>query len=104
VNADSRTAEAQAGPLAGLRVLDFSTTAAGAQASQTLADFGAEVVQVEHPAFGEHVRLKPYIELSRSETLAEPGVLAGQHTDRILAELGYDAPAIASLRERGIVA
>ena len=62
------------------------------------------LVQVEHPSFGEHVRLKPYIELSRSETLAEPGVLAGQHTDDILAELGYDAPAIASLRERGIVA
>src|SRR6201992_213481 len=49
MNADSLTAEAQAGPLAGLRVLDFSTTAAGAQASQTLADFGAEVVQVEPP-------------------------------------------------------
>jgi crotonobetainyl-CoA:carnitine CoA-transferase CaiB-like acyl-CoA transferase len=62
------------------------------------------LVQVEHPAFGEHVRLKPYIELSRSETLAEPGVLAGQHTDKILAELGYDVPAITSLRERGIVA
>jgi crotonobetainyl-CoA:carnitine CoA-transferase CaiB-like acyl-CoA transferase len=62
------------------------------------------LVQVEHPSFGEHVRLKPYIELSRSETLAEPGVLAGQHTNDILAELGYDEPAIASLRERGIVA
>jgi crotonobetainyl-CoA:carnitine CoA-transferase CaiB-like acyl-CoA transferase len=36
--------------------------------------------------------------------LAEPGVLAGQHTDKILAELGYDSPAIASLKERGIVA
>jgi crotonobetainyl-CoA:carnitine CoA-transferase CaiB-like acyl-CoA transferase len=62
------------------------------------------LVQVEHPSFGEHVRLKPYIELSRSETLAEPGVLAGQHTNDILAELGYDGPAITSLRERGIVA
>jgi crotonobetainyl-CoA:carnitine CoA-transferase CaiB-like acyl-CoA transferase len=62
------------------------------------------LVQVEHPSFGEHARLKPYIELSRSETLAEPGVLAGQHTNDILAELGYDASAIASLRERGIVA
>jgi len=35
---------------------------------------------------------------------AEPGVLGGQHTDKILAELGYDAPAIAGLKERGIVA
>jgi crotonobetainyl-CoA:carnitine CoA-transferase CaiB-like acyl-CoA transferase len=62
------------------------------------------LVQVEHPTFGEHMRLKPYIQLSRSETLAEPGVLAGQHTDKILAELGYDAAAIAGLRERGVVA
>ncbi|HEY6427504.1 MAG TPA: CoA transferase, partial [Acidimicrobiales bacterium] len=38
-----------AGPLSGLRVLDLSNTPAGAQASQTLADFGAEVVHVEPP-------------------------------------------------------
>ena len=58
MNADSLTAEAQAGPLAGLRVLDFSTSAAGAQASQTLADFGAEVVQVEPPG-GSRLRAQP---------------------------------------------
>ena len=37
------------GPLTGLRVLDLSNSPAGSQASQTLADFGAEVVQVEPP-------------------------------------------------------
>src|ERR1700757_2642524 len=37
------------GPLLGLRVLDLSSTPAGAQASQTLADFGADVVWVEPP-------------------------------------------------------
>ena len=58
MNADSLTAEAAAGPLAGLRVLDFSTSAAGAQASQTLADFGAEVVQVEPPG-GSQLRAQP---------------------------------------------
>jgi crotonobetainyl-CoA:carnitine CoA-transferase CaiB-like acyl-CoA transferase len=31
-------------------------------------------------------------------------LLAGQHTDAILAELGYDAAGIAALRERRIVA
>jgi crotonobetainyl-CoA:carnitine CoA-transferase CaiB-like acyl-CoA transferase len=72
--------------------------------SKEFAGAAGLLVQVEHPAFGEHARLKPYIELSRSETLAEPGVLAGQHTDAILAELGYDAAAIAGLRERGAVA
>ena len=42
------------------------------------------LVEVEHPTFGEHVRLRPYIGFSRSETVAEPGSLAGQHTDAIL--------------------
>jgi crotonobetainyl-CoA:carnitine CoA-transferase CaiB-like acyl-CoA transferase len=27
----------------------------------------------------------------------------GEHTDRILRELGYDAAAIAGLRERGAI-
>jgi crotonobetainyl-CoA:carnitine CoA-transferase CaiB-like acyl-CoA transferase len=70
-------------------------------------DFAAAsdlLVVVEHPTFGEHVRLKPLTELSRSGTVAEPGVLSGQHTDSILAELGYDEATIADLRKRGIVA
>ncbi len=62
------------------------------------------LVEVEHPTFGEHVRLRPYIGFSRSETVAEPGSLAGQHTDAILRELGYSAEAIADLRERKVVA
>jgi crotonobetainyl-CoA:carnitine CoA-transferase CaiB-like acyl-CoA transferase len=70
-------------------------------------EFGAAcdlLVQVEHPTFGDHVRFRPLVDLSRSKTVAEPGSLAGQHTDAILAELGYDDTAIADLRERGVVA
>jgi crotonobetainyl-CoA:carnitine CoA-transferase CaiB-like acyl-CoA transferase len=69
-------------------------------------DFGrcsGLLVEVEHPTFGEHDRLTPLIAMSRSDTVAEPGVLLGQHTDSILAELGYDSAAIADLRERKIV-
>jgi len=73
-------------------------------ASAEFAGAADMLVEVEHPTFGEHVRLKPYISLSRSETVAEPGSLAGQHTDAILGELGYSAAAIADLRERKIVA
>jgi len=71
------------------------------------ADFAGAadmLVEVDHPTFGEHVRLKPYIGLSRSETVAEPGSLAGEHTDAILRELGYPVEAIADLRERKVVA
>jgi crotonobetainyl-CoA:carnitine CoA-transferase CaiB-like acyl-CoA transferase len=48
--------------------------------------------------------LKPYVSFSRSATVAEPGVLAGQQTDAILSELGYSAETIADLRNRKVVA
>ena len=38
-----------AGPLAGLRVLDLSTMISGPFATNLMADFGAEVIAVEHP-------------------------------------------------------
>jgi crotonobetainyl-CoA:carnitine CoA-transferase CaiB-like acyl-CoA transferase len=62
------------------------------------------LVEVEHPTFGNHVRLKPYVSFSRSAVVAEPGVLAGQQTDAILSELGYSAESIADLRDRKVVA
>jgi crotonobetainyl-CoA:carnitine CoA-transferase CaiB-like acyl-CoA transferase len=64
---------------------------------------GGYVVEVTHPTFGEHLRLAPLVRFSRSATVAKPGVLAGQATDAILTELGYDAGAIADLRTRKIV-
>ncbi|MFE9581542.1 CaiB/BaiF CoA transferase family protein [Nocardia sp. NPDC006044] len=42
-------------PLAGIRVLDIATLFAGPLAATLLADFGAEVVKIEHPA-GDPVR------------------------------------------------
>jgi formyl-CoA transferase len=46
------------GPLAGVRVVELTTTWAGPMAGCILADFGADVVKVEHPA-GEVARRSP---------------------------------------------
>jgi len=61
------------------------------------------VVDVVHPTFEEHPRLAPFVRFSRSPTQALPGVLAGQHTDAILAELGKTADEITDLHQRKIV-
>lgn len=44
------------GPLPRIRVLDMTRIFAGPWAAQILADFGAEVVKVEHPKGGDDVR------------------------------------------------
>ena len=48
-----------AGPLQGIRVLDFTRVLAGPAASLALADLGAEVVKLEPPGSGDETRSFP---------------------------------------------
>ncbi len=48
-----------AGPLQGVRVLDFTRVLAGPSAALALADLGAEVLKVEPPETGDETRLFP---------------------------------------------
>jgi len=57
---------------------------------------------VRHARWGEMRRHGPLVRLHRTPGMPGPACLAGEHTDAILAELGYDAEAIAQLRADGV--
>lgn len=43
-------------PLEGLKIIDISTMLAAPWAATFLADFGADVIKIEHPEYGDHAR------------------------------------------------
>ncbi|WP_255197807.1 CaiB/BaiF CoA transferase family protein [Halorarius litoreus] len=43
-------------PLSGLTVIDCATLIAGPMAATFMADFGADVIKIEHPEFGDSIR------------------------------------------------
>ncbi len=59
------------------------------------------VVDVVDPTWDLTPRQAPLVGLSRSATQAKPGVLAGQHTDALLAEFGF-GEQIQALRDEGV--
>lgn len=67
--------------------------------------FGVEsglLVDINHPLFEKVPRLGPLVSFSRSTTTPKAGCLIGQHTDAVLAELGYSEDRIKALRDAGL--
>jgi formyl-CoA transferase len=56
------------------------------------------VVEVDHPTRGKYLTVGNPIKMSDSATDVTRSPLLGEHTDEVLAELGYDKAAIAALR------
>lgn len=64
-----------------------------------------EMVQtIEHPVAGSLKLLRNPIRFSETPIeVYTPPPTAGEHTDAVLGELGYDANALKELRERGVI-
>jgi crotonobetainyl-CoA:carnitine CoA-transferase CaiB-like acyl-CoA transferase len=63
------------------------------------------IVQLEHPALGLIKSIATPVHLSETPLVyrRHPPRL-GEHTDQVLAELGYDAAALRDLHQKGIIA
>lgn len=63
------------------------------------------VVEVDHPKLGkvQHIGIGPKFSETPGE-VRSTAPLPGQHTEEVLASIGYESGKITTLRERGIVA
>ena len=76
---------------------------ATAFASPQVAALGA-IVEIEHPALGRLRQVGPPFALRATPaTVRTPPPLLGEHTDAILAELGYEAAEIGEMRSAGTI-
>ena len=61
------------------------------------------VVEVEHPARGSYLSVGNPLKMSDSRVEIARSPLLGEHTDEVLAELGYSNDAIAALRAEKVI-
>jgi formyl-CoA transferase len=61
------------------------------------------VVEVDHPNRGKYLTVGNPIKLSDSATDVVRSPLLGEHTDEVLAQLGYSPDQIAALREERVI-
>jgi crotonobetainyl-CoA:carnitine CoA-transferase CaiB-like acyl-CoA transferase len=86
-------------PLAGLRVLDFSTTVAGPSAVRHLADFGAQVIKIESEAHPDTLRFAtPYA--GRVAGLNRSGYFAAYNAGKLSIALNLQLPEAREIVRR----
>jgi formyl-CoA transferase len=61
------------------------------------------IVEVDHPKRGKYLTVGNPIKMSDSPTEVTRSPLLGEHTDEVLAELGYPAAEVASLRANKVI-
>lgn len=88
-------------PLSGVRVLDLSRVLAGPWATQMLADMGADVLKIEHPASGDDTRGwgPPFVTDGQSTPQEAAYYFCANRSKRSLA-LDFSKPEGAQLLRR----
>jgi formyl-CoA transferase len=61
------------------------------------------VVEVDHPTRGKYLSVGNPIKMSDSATEVTRSPLLGEHTDEVLAELGFGKDQIAALRAEKVI-
>src|SRR5438105_9618698 len=61
------------------------------------------IVEVDHPTRGKYLTVGNPIKLSDSPTDVTRSPLLGEHTEEVLAELGYTKDQVAKLRGEGAI-
>ncbi|QDQ80105.1 formyl-CoA transferase [Paraburkholderia megapolitana] len=61
------------------------------------------IVEVDHPVRGKYLTVGNPIKLSDSPTEVKRSPLLGEHTDEVMAELGYSTEQIGALRAAGAI-
>jgi crotonobetainyl-CoA:carnitine CoA-transferase CaiB-like acyl-CoA transferase len=94
-----------AGPLQGIVVLDLSRILAGPWATQLLADFGAEVLKVEHPEGGDDTRRwgPPYLADAAGQPTGESAYYLSTNRGKRSLAIDFSTPEGAEL-VRGLAA
>jgi crotonobetainyl-CoA:carnitine CoA-transferase CaiB-like acyl-CoA transferase len=103
-------AEHKRGPLAGIRVLDFSTLLPGPMATLLLAEAGAEVIKIERPGGEDMRRFEPkwgkesvaFAMLNRGKKSVAADLKDARVRDRILA-LGKTADVVVEQFRPGVM-
>jgi crotonobetainyl-CoA:carnitine CoA-transferase CaiB-like acyl-CoA transferase len=106
-------------PLSGMRVLDFTHVLAGPRSTQTLAEYGAEVLHVSSPRHPDtlaqhlcvdHGKRCAYLDLTQSHDaaamrtlLADADVFASTYRPGVTDRFALSAPEVAAASRRGVV-
>src|SRR5690349_3513625 len=69
---------------------------------QSLRETGT-VVEVDHPTRGKYLSVGNPIKLSESPSDVKRSPLLGEHTEQVMAELGYGKDEIEALRAEGVI-